>query len=74
MKPSHERVLSILYPAPAPPPAPEPHRDPATGRFVAPPGVTLSGGNGPIGPSAPRDGVAEHDAMLRDLLVPKSWA
>ena len=72
MKPHHAAVLALLHPAPETPPAPTARRDPETGRFIAPPGVTLAGGVGysPL-PSPPRDHEAEHRRMLADALAPR---
>jgi hypothetical protein len=66
MKPHAAFVLSVIHPAPPAPAAQS--RDPETGRFVS-----LSGpaGYSPIGPPAPRDGAAEHNAFIAELLGPR---
>ena len=79
MKPSHEfalRALGIISPHPeqGQPQAPAGrHRDLETGRFIAPPGVTLNGGYQtppPPPPRTPETIVQEHNRLIAELLGP----
>ena len=74
MKPHAAWVLSVLHPAPEPTPSPaESPRDPVTGRFIAPPGVTLGGGYQAPPPPARKtaeEAAAEHNAFLAELVGP----